>query len=244
MSRSVLFLAAAALVLAAPATAKKPSAIEATIADTTRNADNRAMDDGREPAAILAFSGFAKGQVVADYSAGGGYYSELIAGLVKPKGMVLALETPRFFKAEVWDKVKETHPGIVTVISDNLDLAPRSVDVVFTHLVFHDLFLPPRPGQVANDPDRVLANWYSAVRPGGHVIIVDHAGAPGDVTKTAGSLHRIDPANARAAMEKAGFVFESESAVLQRSGDDHTLRVFDPSIRGKTDRFVMKFRRP
>jgi len=130
------------------------------------------------------------------------------------------------------------------VVSDNLDLAPRSVDAVFTHLVFHDLFLPARPGQVATDPARVLANWFAAVRPGGHVIIVDHVGAPGDVTKTAGSLHRIDPAAARAAMEKAGFVFESESSVLQRSGDDHTLRVFDPAIRGKTDRFVMKFRRP
>ena len=132
----------------------------------------------------------------------------------------------------------------MTVVSGNLDLAPRSVDAVFTHLVFHDLFLPARAGQIATDPERVLANWFSAVRPGGHVIIVDHVGAPGDISKTAGTLHRIDPAAARAAMEKAGFVFESENAVLRRSGDDLTLRVFDPAIRGKTDRFAMKFLRP
>ncbi|MEO7913944.1 MAG: methyltransferase [Novosphingobium sp.] len=228
--------------------AAKPADYTAVLAAPARSAENRAMDEGRNPAAVLDFAGLKRGDVVADYSAGGGYYSELLAAVVGPKGKVLALESPRFYKAEVWDKVRAAHSNVTVIASPNLDLAPRSVDMVFTHLVFHDLFLPPRPqspesGAPAPSAEHIMANWFAAVRPGGHVIIADHVGPAGDVSQIAGSLHRIDPAAARAAMERAGFVFESQSDVLHRSTDDHTLRVFDPGVRGKTDRFVMKFRR-
>ena len=238
----------AALAVASPLAAKplatKPASSAAAVSDPARSADNRAMDEGREPAQVLDFVGFAKGQVVADYSAGGGYYSELISRVIGPKGGVIALESPRYFKADVWDRLRASHPNVAIIASDNLDLAPRSVDAVFTHLVFHDLFLPARPGQAAPDSQRVLANWFAAIRPGGQLIIADHVGNPGNVTITAGTLHRIDPAAARAAAEKAGFQFVAESSVLHRSMDDHLLRVFDPSVRGKTDRFLMKFKRP
>lgn len=236
--------ALAGALLAASPLAAAPGAAERAVANPARPAENRAQDEGRHPAEVLAFSAIRSGDTVADYSAGGGYYSELIADLVGPKGRVLALENPRFYKVEVWDKLRAAHGNVTVIASPNLDLAPRSVDLLFAHLVFHDLFLPARPGNPPGRPEQVIANWFAAVKPGGHVIIADHAGLPGDVSTVAGTLHRIDPAAARAAMERAGFVLEAESDVLHRSNDDHTLRVFDPSLRGNTDRFIMRFKRP
>ena len=58
------------------------------------------------------------------------------------------------------------------------------------------------------------------------------------------TLHRIDPAAARKEIEAAGFRFEGELPVLRNPADPHTAKVFDPSIRGKTDQFVYKFRKP
>ncbi|MEP7222190.1 MAG: methyltransferase [Novosphingobium sp.] len=232
------------LMLCAPPLAAKPADFARVLADPARSADNRAMDEGRDPADVLDFAGLRRGDVVADYSAGGGYYTELLASAVGAKGKVLALVGPRYYKADPWDKLRAAHANVTLIVSPNLDLAPRSVDMVFTHLVFHDLFLPPRSGETPPSAEHVLANWFAAVRPGGHVIVADHAGPAGDVSQIAGSLHRIDPAAAQAAMERAGFVLEGKSDVLHRSADDHTLRVFDPVLRGKTDRFVMKFRRP
>ena len=208
------------------------------VADPQRSADDRALDANRKPAEVLAFSGITTGQTVADYGAGGGYYSQLLAAAVGPKGRVIALAIPKYYKAEGWDKLRAAHPNLALVVSDNLALAPRSVDAIFTHLEFHDLFLP------GHDPVPVLANWFAAVRPGGHVIVADHVGLPGDTSVIAGSVHRIDPAAARAAMLAAGFVEEASSDLLQRSDDDHMRLVFDPQVRGKTDRFLLRFRRP
>ncbi len=208
------------------------------VADPQRSDADRALDEGRKPAEVLAFSGIAAGQTVADYGAGGGYYSALLAKAVGPKGRVIALAIPKYYKAEGWDKLRAANANIALVVSDNLALAPRSVDAIFSHLEFHDLFLP------GHDAASVLANWFSAIRPGGHVIVADHVGLAGDTSAIADSVHRINPAAARAALAAAGFVEESSSDVLQRSDDDHTLMVFDPQMRGKTDRFLLRFRRP
>lgn len=216
----------------------------AIVGDSHRSAGNRAMDENRLPAAILEFSGIRAGDTVADYQAGGGYFTEMLGDLVGPKGRVFALESARFYKAATWDPIRAAHPNVIVIASGNLALAPRSVDVLFAHLVFHDLFLPGTPTRAAGNPDAVIAGWFAAVRPGGHVIVADHVGPSGDVTAIAGSVHRISKDAAVAAMTKAGFVLEGESDVLHRSDDDHTKRSTDPAIRGKTDRFLLKFRRP
>ena len=208
------------------------------VADPRRGSEHRALDEGRKPADVLAFAQIHAREVVADFAAGGGYYSELIAAVVGPKGRVVALGSPKYYKAEQWDKLRAAHPNIAVMVADNTDLAPRSVDVIFTHLVFHDLFLPGR------DPRPVLANWFTAVKPGGRVIVADHRGPAGDTAAIADTLHRIDPAAATTAMIAAGFVPDGASDALQRSDDDLTLKVFDPQVRGKTDRFLLRFRRP
>ena len=244
---ALALLASLTPALPAPAVAR-PDAVAAALADKTRPDADRALDESRNPAAVLAFAGFKSGQVVADWGAGGGYYTRLIADVVGPKGRVYALGDPRFFKPESWDALTAAHRNVAVQVAPPAAqaLAPASLDAIFAHLEFHDLYLPAEKGGnvPAGDVPARLRNWFAALRPGGSVVIVDHVGLPGEPAVVAGSLHRIDPARVRADMEAAGFVLAGESAILQRSDDPHTAIVFDPAVRGKTDRFVMKFRRP
>jgi len=248
-----LRLTALAVALAMPLTAAqgRPAVVASTSVaratdPTHRLPANVALDEARNPAAVLGFVGVKAGQAVADYSAGGGYYSEMLATLVGPRGTVYAMTSPRYYKADAWAPILAAHPNVRMLVQpdDASQLAPNSVDLIFTHLVFHDLFLPARAGQPERHPDRVIANWFSALHKGGRVIIADHVGPAGDVSAIAGKLHRIDPQAARSAMEAAGFVLEAQSAVLHQAEDDHTQPVFAPGLRGHTDRFLMIFRKP
>ncbi len=249
---AVLATTLAATLLTAPLAAhghqgKAADPYAAAIADPARSATSRAMDEGRMPAAILAFAGFRAGDVVADFQAGGGYYTELIADVVGPRGRVYAMTQPNFYKPDEWARLTAAHPNITPLVAPGnaMQLAPRSVDAIFAHLVYHDLYWASDKYQHPRlDVPQVLAGWFAAVKPGGHVVIVDHAGPSGDPRAVVDRLHRIDPEQVKADMVAAGFVLEAESSVLRRSEDDHTKNVFDPAIRGKTDRFVLKFRRP
>jgi len=241
-----LALLGAALV-ATPLLAKQKPPISAALADKARSEANRKLDDGRKPAEVLAFAGIKPGDVVADYQAGGGYYSELIADLVGPKGRVYAMTQPNFYDRKEWDPIQAAHPNLMMMVGpgQSLVLAPRSVDVIFAHMTWHDLYWTNEKYQHPKiDVAQFMAGWFAAVKPGGHVVIVDHVGPAGDPREVVDKLHRIDPAQVKADMAAAGFVLEGESDVLRRSDDDHAKMVFDPTVRGKTDRFVLKFRRP
>jgi len=246
MKPVVLFALAAALAVPVTQAAAKPAAPAAAVADPARSSANRAMDEGRMPAAVLAFAGFKPGDTVADYQAGSGYYTELLAGVVGPRGRVYAMSQPNFWKADAWAPVLKAHPNIMPLVAPAtaLQLAPASVDGIFAHLVYHDLYWVSDEYQhPAMDVDAVLRGWFAAVRPGGSVVIIDHAANPGDPRVTVDKLHRIDPAVVRADMERAGFVYDSARDMLRRSEDTRETGVFNEAIRGKTDRFVMKFRR-
>ncbi|BDU22200.1 hypothetical protein DYGSA30_36570 [Dyella sp. GSA-30] len=82
------------------------------------------------------------------------------------------------------------------------------------------------------------------MKPGGYYLVSDHAATAGSGLKNTEDLHRIDPAAVKAEVEKAGFVFDGEIKILANPNDDHTLKVFDPTIRGKTDRFIFRFKKP
>jgi predicted methyltransferase len=245
-SLTVLAVAGSAMLLA-PQLAAKPADYAAALADTARVDKNRALDDGRHPAEMLDFAGIKRGQTVADYQAGGGYYTELLSRVVGPKGRVYALTQPNFYEKDYWDKLVASHPNVMPLVAPGqaLTLAPGSVDVLFTHLVYHDLYwISDKYQHPRMDVPQVLRGWFAAVKPGGHVIVIDHAGDPGDARATVDKFHRIDPAQVKADMAAAGFVLEGESSVLHRSDDLHDKNVFDPAVRGKTDRFALKFRRP
>ncbi|WP_408591744.1 class I SAM-dependent methyltransferase [Novosphingobium sp.] len=252
MKRSavLLMLAVAGLAIPAGAPARgsggaSPDPIAAAVADKTRSEADRALDEGRKPAQILAFAAFKPGQVIADW--GGGYYSAMLADVVGPKGRVYAVVNGSRWKADEWEPALKAHPALRVLAVPPLAqaLAPASLDAIFANFEYHDLYWESEKYDYPHrEVPRVLANWFAALKPGGSVIIIDHAGPAGDPRVVAGQLHRIDPARVRADMAQAGFVFDGESGVLARSDDPHTLPIFDASVRGKTDRFVLKFRRP
>ena len=241
-------------VLAAPLLAKptthavKPAPSAAWLADPLRSEDMRKLDEGRMPAQVLAFAGVKPGQTVLDFIAGSGYYSLLLARAVGPKGMVFAANPPGENDAKAWEPFAGKVPQLHVMVAEisQMQFAPRSLDLIFTNLNYHDLYWESEKYHFPRvEVPKVLATWFTQVKPGGHVVIVDHAANPGgDPRAVADKLHRIDPERVKADMAAAGFVFEAESNVLRRSEDDRSKLVFDPAVRGKTDRFILKFRRP
>jgi predicted methyltransferase len=244
---AALSLSAVTLACLSAPLAAAPADFAAVVADPARSEDNRKLDENRMPAAVLDFAGVKRGDVVADWQAGGGYYTEMLSRVVGPRGRVYGVFNAAFYKPEAWAKVTAGRPNVLTLAApqQSLQLAPGSLDVIFTHLVFHDLYLGTnRAGDSLPDPQGILMNWYAALKPGGVVVIADHAGPAGDTTALAKRLHRISPEVVKAEMARAGFVSVAESTMLHRSEDAHELGVFDPSLRGHTDRFLLKFRRP
>ncbi|WP_353228200.1 methyltransferase [Novosphingobium sp.] len=221
--------------------------IAGAIADAGRSADNRALDAGRKPDAMLAFSHLRRGDAVADWGAGAGYYSELLADAVGPHGVVYAVGIAANYETAKWQPLLKRHQNVRPFfVSGGAEaLAPACLDEIFTHLDYHDLYWSSdKYHYPVRDVDAVLRNWFAALRPGGRVIVIDHAANPGDPRETADKFHRIDPARVRSDFARAGFVLDEESSVLHREDDPHTAEVFDPAIRGHTDRFAMRFIKP
>lgn len=236
--------AALAVMLAVQAVPALADRAEDAVASNKRTEADRGLDEGRHPVEVLRFADVKPGEVVADFMAGGGYYSALLAELVGPRGTVYAINPVSFHPAKDWAQRATVYNNIrtMTVAPDAMLLAPGSVDMMFAHLTFHDLYWESAQYAFPRlDVDFVLANWFAAVRPGGHVLIVDHVGPEGDPREVTERLHRIAPATIVTAMERAGFVLEEQSDMLRRSTDDLSKNVFDAAVRGKTDRIVMKF---
>ena len=229
--------------LAAP----KPSAAPAAaVADPARPEADKARDADRKPADMLAFAEVRPGSVVAELLPGGGYFTRLFSKAVGPKGRVYALLPEAAAKAPKPPAVNAVaadpafaNVKVVFAAFDKLQL-PEKADLVWTSQNYHDFHLARMNLDVAAANRAV----FEALKPGGLYVIIDHAAAPGAPLETADKLHRIDPAIVRREVEAAGFKFDGESKVLRNTADDHAKGVFDPAIRGKTDQFVYRFRKP
>jgi predicted methyltransferase len=233
-----------------PADAATPKVIEAAVADSTRPAADKDRDVNRKPADVVAFAGVKPGQKVAELVPGSGYFTRIFSGVVGAKGHVYALPFgPRpnapagapDMAAPVKAIAADPHYPNVTVVTLNPQqfTVPEPVDIVWTSQNYHDLHNILGDGIVGFDK-QVLA----ALKPGGLFIIEDHAAAAGSGTRDTPTLHRIDPEVVKKELADAGFVFVGETDVLKDPDDPHTANVHDASIRGKTDQFVFKFRRP
>ncbi|OYY67770.1 MAG: methyltransferase [Sphingomonas sp. 28-63-12] len=252
--RSTLWLmAGVTLALAVPAAAKQARPdIAAAIAAPGRAADDIKLDEGRKPVEILTFMGLAKGDQVADIMAGNGYYTEIMARAVGPKGHVTAYDPKQFVEgdekaAAAWAALlgREGNVTHTTYPFEAFAAPANAYDFVMIHLDYHDLYWESAKFKVPKtDPAAFLATLYAAMKPGGTVAVIDHVALPGDTRATVDKLHRIDPATVKADFLKAGFVLQAESDLLRTASDDHTKLVFDPAVRGKTDRFAFRFRKP
>lgn len=259
--RWMLGLGAAALLVgsalaAAPIPQPTPS-VQAAVNDPTRPEKDAKLDASRMPAEIVAFAGVKPGDKVLDIWTGGGYWSRIFGKVVGPTGVVYAYvpEEIAGFKSKPVDVAKamaaEPGRGNIQVISDPADSQPpveyqNTLDVAFVFENYHDLhdsFMKHADGTRV-DVDAYNRAIFKLLKPGGVYVIVDHAALAGSGLKNTEDLHRIDPAALRAEVQSAGFVFDGESKVLANPDDPRTALVFDPAIRGKTDRFVYRFRKP
>lgn len=253
-TRLALLMLASALA-ASPALAQEttaPPAIAQAIAAPGRPADMVALDASRRPAEVLAFLGLARGDDAVDLYAGQGYFTELMARVVGPEGSVVGtMSVPGYSNPEArpaLDALVGRNPNarINAGSPDRFDYPAGSLDFVMMSMSYHDLyFVSEQYGYPQQEPRAFLAQVFAALRPGGTVGVIDHVANPGgDTRQVVDTLHRIDPAVVRADFEAAGFVLEAESDLLRMPADDHTVMVFDPAIRGRTDRIVWRFRKP
>ncbi len=225
--------------------------IAAAIEDPRRLPGDRARDAGRKPEAILAFAGLQPGMTVLDMFSGGGYYTQLAASVVGPEGRVVAHNnTPYAFSArrEIEQRYADGRLAEVERIlgeNNQLELPDKAFDVALLILCYHDVYyIDGMRGWELIDRPSMLAELYSAVKPGGVVLVVDHVADPGTPDDVVAGLHRIDPALVKADFTAAGFHFDAESDVLSNDNDQRDVIAMAPHVRGKTDRAVMRFRRP
>lgn len=248
MNRRHLGLLAAAALVVAPAAALAWSPISDALADNRRTAEDKDRDTRSHPAAIAAFAHIKRGSKVADLVIGGGYYSRVFASIVGTRGHVWSWQPAEFvaFSADYAKPLTDlpmTFPNITTSGESFAEFAPPpGTDVAFTNQNYHDFHLPPFPADTAS---KVNAAVFAALKPGGYYVIIDHHAVAGaDVQTTADKLHRIDVEAVKREVIAAGFVFDGSSDLLANPADPRTGLVFDPAIRGRTDQFILRFRKP
>lgn len=229
------------MLTAPPAVTASSPHIVAALSDARRPDADRERDVLRLPAEILAFSGVQPGWRVADVGPGGGYYSRLFAVAVGDEGRLYAVdragtpERPRPMAA-----IAPTYSNITHLTDGYANWAAgEPLDAIFISQIYHDFYLPA----FNFDVPAVNRAMFNALKPGGVLIIIDHAAVVGSDISVANTLHRIDQARVVADLQAAGFVLEAEGNVLRHPEDARTLRVFESDVRGRTDQFILRFRR-
>ncbi|MBU6298069.1 MAG: class I SAM-dependent methyltransferase [Alphaproteobacteria bacterium] len=248
MTRPCVLAAAAAVLLISGATAAPvPSYVKAAVADPLRPASDTKTDAERKPAAMLTFAGIKPGMHVMDMIPGAGYFTRLFAKAVGPTGWVYS-----FQPTELDHFSHGKQPAIYAVAADYKNVsvihesinklsAPERLDVVWTSRNYHDLKDPFFAPADTADINKAV---YDALKPGGIYVVLDHSAPKGAGIGDTNTLHRIDEAVVKKEVEAAGFKLIAESNVLRNPKDPRTIKIFDPSIRGHTDQFILKFRKP
>jgi predicted methyltransferase len=250
--RRLSIISVAPLLLLACSDGGAPKAgmsIAQAVADPARPAAYKAADALRKPAETLAFSGVKPGMIVGEFYPAGGYFTRMISDVVGPSGHVLAVENAGWN-----DSVKDDRAMLAEGKWNNvsLDVQPfgtvrfaQPLDLAWVTQNYHDLKIPQYgPGGKAVDTIAFDRAVYAALKPGGIFFILDHQGPPGMTPIDIAKMHRINRDVVVKEVTSAGFKLAGEGDFLRRPGDDHTKPIFDPSIRGHTDQYALKFVKP
>ncbi|QZH74029.1 MAG: class I SAM-dependent methyltransferase [Erythrobacter sp.] len=216
--------------------------------------DDQQFDEARKPGELLAFAQIDRGEAVGDYVMGGGYVTRLLALAVGSDGRVYAFQPEEFiaFRAEYAD---EQDAAVAPYANDQGEPVrvfplrapltqpgwPEPLDTIITVMNFHDLYLADFPDGTAEE---AVAMLYDSLKPGGTLVVVDHLAQDGAGAEAATSVHRMDRQIALDALTGAGFVLEEESDLYAHPDDPRTANVFDEAIRGQTDQFAWRLRKP
>lgn len=225
------------------------AAVAAALANPQRPAQDVAKDTNRKPGQVLTFFAIKPGMVVLDLFSGSGYYTELLHSLVGENGKVIAHTNQAYipyvgeiYKTRYADNRLAQSEALIAEV-DDLVLAADSLDAALLVLTWHDfLYADLEDGWLAIDESLLVDKLCTAMKPGAVLGLIDHvANSGGDAGAVAKSLHRVDPQQVRDFFTDTCFTLTAEADFLRNPDDDHTLPMADPSIRGKTDRFVFRF---
>lgn len=219
--------------------------IAAAIASDDRPDNQTERDAARNPAAVLAFSQIEPGDQIVDLGAGSGYFSRLLSALVGPDGKVYVQNPPLWLEkyANIRPALEvlrndRANVSLIEANFDDLGLASGSMHAATMTLIYHDTAL------LDLDRAKMALEVFRVLKPGGVLLITDHFAEEGTGITMADKLHRIESSVVRSELEAAGFLFAGQSDALRFIEDDRTLNVFDPMVRGKTDRFLFRFQKP
>lgn len=233
-----------------PSALTPSSAIAAAIAHSARPADDLADDASRKPADVLAFAGVEPGMRIFEMEAGRGYYTEILSRAVGPAGAVIIQNPPAFESfagAAIDRRLRDDRLANVQLTRSNFDdlkADDGAVDIVTWFLGPHELYFMPAGVEDLGDETRAYGEIMRVLKPGGYFVVLDHAAPPGAPKSTGGDTHRIDPAIVKTLAGAAGFELVDQSDILRNPNDQYALGVFDLDVRRKTDRFLLKFRKP
>ncbi len=245
-------LAAAALLGSAPGPVLAqavPAALSAAVAEPSRPEADRVRDALRKPAESLAFAAVRPGQRVMDFIPGGGYFTRILSAAVGEQGRVYALQpqevVTRFASYRQAMEGLDADPRYDNVVFmfDSLEsLTPAEpLDLVFTALNYHDIhaeFMGPADAAAVN---RAI---FNALKPGGLYVVIDHHAVAGSGLADVNRIHRIDAELVKREVLAAGFVLDAESDLLAHPEDARTRHVYEADMRGVTDQFFFRFRKP
>ena len=226
---------------------KAPADIyEESVANPERSRDDRRADKRRLPADIMRFAGVQEGMQVIDLLGGAGYYTELLSHVVGPRGHVTLQNNSlflRFSEEGLQDRLADGRLENVTRLdSEFADLKlPAETDLIFLVLSYHDIYVPRDDPVIMTSRDEFFPQIQAALKPGGKVLVVDHAAEPESGTSATAWYHRIAEDYAVADFESAGFRLLGRLEILRNPDDDYSLRIWNDKINGKTDRFVLLF---
>lgn len=227
------------------------TAIAATLEAPGRPAGDREADSRRQPEAVLTFFRIEPGMTVLDMFSGGGYYTEILSGVVGDDGEVWSHNNSAYI-AYAKEAIEARYtPGRLSSVkrfvaeNNELELPAATFDAALLILSYHDVYhVDEKNGWPRIDGPKMLAQIYQSIESGGTLGVVDHVAAAGAPAETGDTLHRVDPALLKREIVAAGFEFDGEIDVLRNPDDDHSKPMYAEGIRGQTDRVVYRFRKP
>ena len=244
-------LAAAATLLSPAFAGDIPANIKAGIDNPQRSEENRASDENRKPGKVLAYYGVKEGMTVADLAAGGGYFTEILAGAVGENGTVFAHfpANQQFENNKAALDAQFAPFGNIEITSsavgEPFPIADNSVDVVLLSLIIHHLHYDEATGEAMPERSKAIyGDIFRMLKPGGVFAVIEHTAAPGSTRAESAGWHRAPEDIIKADVTSVGFKYDGNGEIHVNPDDDLKNNFFESGLRGKTTRMVHRYKKP